>query len=151
MKRLVVWVNVLLYLWTGIALVHGALEVYSARNWNLALPGSRMMYAGLLGFAALYTVVCVLGLLRHRWWSRSMAFWWNLALAAIIGVLPALIAFWSARLERANAIQVLHSTDVVMGLMAACLFVALSLALRTRALQDYFEDCGGTSAAAPRS
>lgn len=151
MKRLVIWVNVLLYLWTGIALVHGALEVYSARNWNLALPGSRIMYAGLLGFAALYTVVCVLGLLRHRWWSRSMAFWWNLALAAIIGVLPALIALWSARLERADAIQALYSIDIVMGLMAACLFVALSLVLRTRALQDYFGDSGVTSAAARRS
>ena len=142
MKRLVVWINVLLYLWIGIALAHGALEVRAARNWNLTLPGSRLAYAGLLGFAAIYTVACAFGLLRRSWWSRGMAFWWNLALAAIIGVLPALIAFWSARLERTDAAHALGSADVIAGLLAACLFVALSLALRTRALRDYFERAG---------
>ncbi|MHB8345663.1 MAG: hypothetical protein ACYDHM_00510 [Acidiferrobacterales bacterium] len=151
MTRLVIWINVSLYIWSGIALVHGATEVYAARNWNLALPGSQLLYSGLLGFAALYTAVCALGLLRHRWWSRSMAFWWNLALAAIIGLLPALIAFWSARLEHIDTIPALRSTDVVMGLIAACLFVALSLILRTRTLQDYFERSGRASEEARHS
>ncbi len=150
-KRLVIWTNVSLYIWTGIALAHGAIEVYAARNWNLVLPGSQLMYSGLLGFAALYTAVCTLGLLRHRWWSRSMAFWWNLALAAIIGLLPALIAFWSARLEHIDVIPALDSTDVVMGLMTACLFVVLSLVLRTRTLRDYFEHSGRASEAARHS
>ncbi len=148
MKRLVIWINVVLYLWTDIALAHAALEVYSARTWNLPVAGSRLVYAGLLGFAALYTAVGVFGLLRRSWWSRSMAFWWNLALAAIIGVLPALTAFWSARLERMDAMRSLRSPSVVMGLFAGCLFVALSLVLRTRALRDFFERPRGAQVSA---
>ena len=151
MTRLTIWLNVLLYLWVDIALLHGAREVYVARRWNLGLPGTRLAYSGLLAFAALYTLACIIGLLRRSRWSRSMAFWWNLAMSAVIGALPALIAVWSARLEHADVAQALQSVDVLMGLMAAGLFVALSAALSTRTLKDYFEHPGAASAAARRS
>ncbi len=144
MQKLVVRINVLLYLWAGVALAHGARDVYAARQWNLTLPGSQLAYTGLLGFATLYTAVCALGLLRRTPWSRGMAIWWNLALAAIIGALPAMIAFWSAWLERADAMRALGSTGVVAGLLAACLFVVLSLVLHTRTLRNYFEGAAGT-------
>ncbi len=138
MRRLVVYINVFLYLWTGYALLRSAIDIFTASDINAQLAGPRPLYVGLRIFAALYTAVCAAGLLRRRPWSRKMAVWWNFALAVIIGGLPAITATWLAVLDGASVTAVLRSPAVVITILAAVLFLALGFALRTSALRAYF-------------
>jgi len=149
----VVYVNVLLYLWVGYALVRTAWDAYAMPHWNAELAGSRLFYVGLRIFAAFYTAVCVSGLLRRTPWSRGMAFWWNLALAVIIGGFPPVTALWLAVLGGESATEALRSTSLVVGSLAALVFLVLSIALRTRGLRAYFAPAqdSNLSAAVPRS
>ncbi len=149
----VVYVNVLLYLWTGYALVHSALNVYAATGSNAQYAGSRPLYAGLSIFAAIYTAICAAGLLRRSPWSRGMAFWWNLALALIIGGFPLMTVLWLAAQGSEVTTGALHSANFVIAVLAGVLFLALGFAMRTAGLRVYFNRAQDPdlSAEAPRS
>ena len=67
-----------------------------------------------------------------------MAVSWNFALALIIGGLPAITASWLAKLDGASVTAVLRSPAVMIGILAATVFLALGFALRTSALRAYF-------------
>ncbi|MHB8453375.1 MAG: hypothetical protein ACYDDO_01500 [Acidiferrobacterales bacterium] len=153
MRRAVVYVNVLLYLWTGYAFVRNAFNVYAATDANAHFAGSRLLYAGLCIFAALYTAICASGLALRSPWSRSMAFWWNLALALIIGGFPLMTVLWLAAQGSDAAPAALHSVNFVVVVLAGALFLALGFAMRTAGLRDYFVRAQDpeVSAEAPRS
>lgn len=153
MRRAVIYINVLLYFWTGYALVRSAIDIFSTSGLAAQLAGSRPLYAGLRIFAALYTAVCAAGLLRRRPWSRNMAFWWNLALAVIIGGFPAITALWLAAIDGGSVAAVLFSPGVIVGALAALVFIALGIALRSPAMRGYFarEPDANFSEAAPHS
>ncbi len=153
MRRTVVYVNVLLYLWTGYAFMRNALNVYAATGANVQFAGSRFFYAGLCIFASVYTAICASGLARRSPWSRSMAFWLNLALALIIGGFPLMTVLWLAVRGSDAAPVALHSANFVIVVLAGVLFLALGFAMRTAGLRDYFVRAQDpdVSAATPRS